>query len=254
MKIAPIKAFTDNYIWAMYTNEHCVVVDPGDARPVMQFLKEHQLTLSAVLITHHHPDHTGGIKALTQAFPELPVFGPNNPSIDGITQPLQEQDVVYLNELQLECFIMEAPGHTLDHIMFYTKGILFCGDTLFSVGCGRLFEGTPQQMTETLNKITRLPDDTMLYGTHEYTQANIEFALAVEPNNEYLKQYKLWVERQIYNNKPTLPTMLKEQLKLNPFLRLNEKNVKLYADEFAQNFLKDSVQVFAALRQAKDEF
>jgi hydroxyacylglutathione hydrolase len=138
--------------------------------------------------------------------------------------------------------------------MFYTKGVLFCGDTLFSVGCGRLFEGTPRQMTETHKKITRLPTDTMLYCTHEYTQANIEFALDVEPDNEYLKQYKLWVERQIFNNKPTLPTMLQEQLKLNPFLRLNESNVKLYADKFAQNLLSDSVQVFAALRQAKDEF
>lgn len=238
----------------MCENDTCVVVDPGDAEPVLTFLAEHNLTLSAVLITHHHPDHTGGIKALSEAVPGLTVFGPNNPKIKGITQVLQHEDVLYLNDLQLQFSVIAAPGHTLDHIIFYSKGLLFCGDTLFSVGCGRLFEGTPQQMADTLKKIIQLPAETMIYCTHEYTQANIAFALDVEPTNEYLQQYQLWVERQRNNDKPTVPTLLQEQLKLNPFLRLNEGSVKRYAEKRVQNKLTDSVQVFAALRQAKDEF
>jgi hydroxyacylglutathione hydrolase len=254
LKIIPIKAFTDNYIWAICGEDHCVVVDPGDAAPVIEFLNEHQLTLSAVLITHHHPDHTGGIKTLSDTFPDLSVFGPHNPKIRGITDSLQHQERCFINDLSLQFTVMAAPGHTLDHIMYYTEGLLFCGDTLFSAGCGRLFEGTPEQMTGTLNSITALPADTMIYCTHEYTLANIEFALAVEPQNPSLLEYKDWVTHQRNNDKPSLPTSLQTQLHINPFLRLHQSDVKGYAETLTKSTLTQSVEVFAALRSAKDRF
>lgn len=231
-----------------------MVVDPGDAAPVIEFLNEHQLTLSAVLITHHHPDHTGGIKTLSDTFPDLSVFGPHNPKIRGITDSLKHQERCFINDLSLQFTVMAAPGHTLDHIMYYTEGLLFCGDTLFSAGCGRLFEGTPEQMTATLNSITALPADTMIYCTHEYTLANIEFALAVEPQNPSLLEYKDWVTHQRNNDKPSLPTSLQTQLHINPFLRLHQSDVKGYAETLTKSTLTQSVEVFAALRSAKDRF
>jgi len=156
--------------------------------------------------------------------------------------------------LSLQFTVMAAPGHTLDHIMYYTEGLLFCGDTLFSAGCGRLFEGTPEQMTATLNSITALPADTMIYCTHEYTLANIEFALAVEPQNPSLLEYKDWVTHQRNNDKPSLPTSLQTQLHINPFLRLHQSDVKGYAETLTKSTLTQSVEVFAALRSAKDRF
>ena len=254
MKIFPIPAFSDNYIWAMHDESSCVVVDPGDAEVVLAFLQQHNLTLAAILITHHHHDHTGGIQVLSEHYPDIHVFGPSNAKIKGITQALEHNDVVYINELKIEFIVSEIPGHTLDHIMYYTKGLVFCGDTLFSAGCGRMFEGSPAQMRASLKKISDLPEETMIYCTHEYTQANVQFALHVEPNNQYLQRYESWVQRQRGNGIPTIPTSLSEQLQLNPFLRLHEPDIKAFAEQYANNKLTDSVQVFAALRKAKDEF
>jgi hydroxyacylglutathione hydrolase len=258
VKITPINAFTDNYIWALHNDQHCVVVDPGDPVVVLAFLKAHNLQLSAILITHHHFDHTGGISELTKHYPHITVFGPSNPNIKGITHSLEDTDTLYLDEIKLELSVMTVPGHTLDHIMYFAPGMLFCGDTLFSCGCGRLFEGTPAQMFDSLRKISQLPRETLIYCTHEYTQANIAFAETVEPHNKALAQYKLWVEQQLSNNKPTIPTLLSEQLQFNPFLRVHDDSVQAFAHSIAgdsrQKTVTDPVQVFAALRLAKDDF
>lgn len=252
--VFPIPAFTDNYIWCVHNQEHAVVVDPGDAQPVLEYLKTHDLTLAAVLITHHHRDHTGGISKLVSAHPELPVIGPRGGHIRGLTKSVSQGDTVALPVLDLALQVMEVPGHTLDHIAFLGQDFIFCGDTLFSAGCGRLFEGSPEQMHHSLNKIKRLPDQTKIYCTHEYTKANVDFALAVEPDNDALVQYAKWVDDMRAANTPTLPSTLKEQKEINPFLRAHEGAVKSAAETYSQNTLVDDVAVFAAVRRWKDEF
>lgn len=252
--VHPIPAFTDNYIWCLHDNANAIVVDPGDAEPVLAFIKAKGLTLSAVLITHHHRDHTGGIAKLVSAVPDLPVIGPRGNHIRGITKSVSQGDTVSLPILNLSLQVMEVPGHTLDHIAFFGHGALFCGDTLFSAGCGRLFEGSPEQMYHSLNKLKRLSDSTKIYCTHEYTQANVKFAMAVEPNNVALNEYANWVVSIREQNLPTLPTNLKEQKKINPFIRAHELSVKNAAEAYCENNLADDVAVFAAVRRWKDEF
>ena len=252
--VFPIPAFTDNYIWCIHDKHNAVVVDPGDAEPVFTYLKSNRLQLSAILITHHHRDHTGGIAKLVSAIPELPVIGPRGGHIRGITKSVSQGDTVTLPVLQMALQVMEVPGHTLDHIAFFGHGVLFCGDTLFSAGCGRLFEGSPEQMHHSLNKLKRLPDSTKVYCTHEYTQANVAFALAVEPSNTKLQQYSDWVNTQRKNNLVTLPSTLEQQKDINPFLRAHELSVKSAAEAYSKNSLADDVAVFAAVRRWKDEF
>jgi hydroxyacylglutathione hydrolase len=254
LTIHPIPAFTDNYIWCIHNNSNAVVVDPGDAQPVLEYVKANGLTLSAVLITHHHRDHTGGIAKLVSAHPELPVIGPRGGHIRGLTKSVSQGDTVTLPVLKMALQVMEVPGHTLDHIAFFGHGLVFCGDTLFSAGCGRLFEGSPEQMLHSLNKLKRLPDNTKVYCTHEYTQANVSFALAVEPENSALVNYAQWVQATRDKNKPTLPSTLKEQKAINPFLRSHELSVKTAAEAYCENSLADDVAVFAAVRRWKDEF
>lgn len=254
MTIFPIAAFDDNYIWCIHNDQHAVVVDPGDAEPVLNYLRTHNLVLSAVLITHHHRDHTGGIPKLASALPNLPIIGPRGGHIRGITKSVSQGDTVTLPLLNLTLQVMEVPGHTLDHIAFFGHGALFCGDTLFSAGCGRLFEGSPEQMLHSLNKLKRLPDSTKVYCTHEYTLANVKFALAVEPNNSALQQYANWAQEKRNNNKPTLPSNLLEQKAINPFLRAHELSVKHAAEAYCEKSLRDDVAVFTAVRRWKDEF
>jgi hydroxyacylglutathione hydrolase len=256
--ITPIHAFTDNYIWALHDDQYCVVVDPGDPAVVLDFLQANNLQLSAILITHHHFDHTGGIGELANSYPDVNVYGPHNPKIQGITDPLADADTLYLDELNIALSVMTVPGHTLDHIMYYAPQMLFCGDTLFSCGCGRLFEGSPAQMSDSLHKISQLPLETKIYCTHEYTLANIAFAETVEPQNEALAQYKIWAEQQRSINQPTLPTSLSEQLQVNPFLRLQNDSVQVFARSVEPDIkttgVNDQVSIFAALRRAKDHF
>lgn len=252
--ILPLPAFTDNYIWAMFNHAHCVVVDPGDSKVVIDFVERLGIKLSAVLITHHHPDHTGGLKALKEYNPALSIFGPHSEKIPEVTVPLTKDDCIFLNEFGAELRVMEAPGHTLDHILYYADDVLFCGDTLFSVGCGRIFEGSFTQMYQSLHQIVRLPATTQIYCTHEYTLANIDFALTVEPNNPDLKHYKAWAERQQASHIPTIPTTLSQQLKLNPFLRVKFPPVVQFAEKRAGHKGLDNVEVFTQLRLAKDEF
>ncbi len=218
ISVIPIKAFNDNYIWCLRNQTHCAVVDPGDAAPVLTYCQDNQLTLSAIIITHHHWDHTGGIDALLATFPDIPVFGPQNKDIKQITIRLSQSDDLELEQLGVKFSVLEVPGHTLDHIAYYGDIGLFCGDTLFSAGCGRLFEGSPQQMFQSLAKLTALPADTVVYCTHEYTMANIAFAEAVEPNNQALIDYKHWANEQRKKNIHTIPMIIQKDLSLKPSL------------------------------------
>ncbi|MCP3428058.1 hydroxyacylglutathione hydrolase [Opacimonas viscosa] len=252
--ITPLPAFSDNYIWILHNHTSCVVVDPGDADVVFDFLKENKLRLETILVTHHHPDHTGGINKLVQQYPYTSVFGPKDSSIPHITQKVVENHKVFLNEIEMIFNVKELPGHTLDHIMYEGHGVIFSGDVLFSAGCGRVFEGTYEQMLRSIDTFFNYPDNTLIYCTHEYTLANIEFALTVEPNNETLKQFKAWALRQRSNNFPTLPTNISEQKKVNPFMRLDSPEVIAFCEKQSGQKDLDRIELFTILRKAKDNF
>lgn len=254
VSVFPIPAFTDNYIWCLHNVSHAVVVDPGDAQPVMDHLEANSLKLAAILITHHHHDHTGGIAKLVSANPAVPVIGPRGNHIRGLTKSVSQGDTVHLPVLGLKFSVIETPGHTLDHIAFYGHGALFCGDTLFSAGCGRLFEGSPEQMLHSLNKFKRLPDDTIVYCTHEYTQANVAFAKVADPDNTDLQAYSEWADAQRDNDTPTLPTDIKTQKAINPFLRSHLTTIKNSLTSHWGKEPVNDVDAFAQLRRWKDEF
>lgn len=252
--IFPIKAYKDNYIWCLHNSTHCVVVDPGDAAPVLAFCEDNNLTLTAILITHHHWDHTDGIDALLAKFLDIPVYGPHNPNIKQITHRLSQGAQIELPLLGVKFSVLEVPGHTLDHIAYYGKCGLFCGDTLFSAGCGRLFEGSPQQMYDSLAKLTALPANTAVYCTHEYTLANIAFALAVEPNNQALINFKEWANRQREKGLPTLPSSIQKELAVNPFLRCDSQELQANVNNKMGQRLTSAHATFASLRSWKDNF
>jgi hydroxyacylglutathione hydrolase len=251
LAVKSIPAFDDNYIWLIHNNDgHCVVVDPGDAKPVIAYLTQNRLHLDAILITHHHNDHVGGVKSLVKQYPNTIVYGPSNANIEGITKPAaQGQHITLLDDV---FHIMALPGHTLDHIAYYTNEHLFCGDVLFSAGCGRVFEGSYQQMFESLKKIQALPPSIHIYPAHEYTLSNLSFALAVEPDNQEIKQYQSHCLQLRQENKPTLPTTLKREFEINPFLRTDHTEVKNCLKSRAIS--SDPLDLFAALREWKNSF
>jgi len=246
--IHPIPAFQDNYIWALINpdNRNAVIVDPGDAIPVLQFLKKNNLNLTAILITHHHYDHTNGIAELTKHF-TVPVFGPNE-NITGLTQSLKEGDIA------LNFNVLDIPGHTRHHIAYYANHILFCGDTLFTGGCGKIFEGTADQMYSSLMKLTSLPDETKIYCGHEYTLANLQFAEILEPNNNKIKERIIKVKNLRANNQSSVPSLLSEEKETNPFLRCHSKELIDHIQQHARRDLTDPIQIFAFIRQYKNEF
>jgi hydroxyacylglutathione hydrolase len=259
--ISPIKAFTDNYIWALHNSNSTLVVDPGDAEPVLDFLQVHNLELLYILITHHHYDHTGGIGRLIEAFPKVKVYGPDNPNIKGITNVVRETDSFTLPELEVSFEVLHTPGHTLDHIVFVHSDFIFCGDTLFSAGCGRMFEGSPEVFHVSLQKLAALKPATKVYCTHEYTQANIAFALSVDGQNKALKQHAIWVDNKRKQDEITLPSTIAKELEINPFLRCHTPSLKLVADTAEalsdaplQSSQKNDVATFAKLRKLKDNF
>ncbi|RDV24306.1 hydroxyacylglutathione hydrolase [Alteromonas aestuariivivens] len=254
LSVHAIPAFTDNYIWCLTDEKHAVVVDPGDAQPVLEFCQHHQLSLAAILITHHHPDHIGGIAKLVSANPSIPVIGPRGGHIRGLTKSVTQGDTVHLTVLGCQFAVMEVPGHTLDHIAFYGHGLVFCGDTLFSAGCGRLFEGSAAQMSHSLNKLKRLPEQTLVYCTHEYTLANLAFARTVDPDNLTLEAYTEWANEARKQGIPTLPSTIKTELAINPFLRCQDPAISRAAQQHVNKTLMDETAVFGALRQWKDEF
>jgi hydroxyacylglutathione hydrolase len=248
--ITAIAAFKDNYIWCLRQAKLALIVDPGDATPVQQYLQQQQLQLAVILITHHHPDHTGGINELKQRWPDVMVYAPalEQQKIPYADLWLEDNDRVELSDFNLTFQVMQLPGHTLGHIAYYSAPVLFCGDTLFNAGCGRLFEGTAAQMWQSLSRILTLPDQTLVYATHEYTLANLEFARWADPDNKELADYQHWCQQQREQQQPTLPTTLAVQRQINPFLRT--ENVDLQHRWQQHN----AVDLFTALRSAKDRF
>jgi hydroxyacylglutathione hydrolase len=256
MKLIPLPAFQDNYLWLLHDGQRALVVDPGDAGPVRQALADADLRLEAILVTHHHPDHVGGVDALRDATGAR-VFGPARERIPPPFEPLAEGDTV--EALGLRFAVLDVPGHTAGHIAYYTPQfegapLLFCGDTLFSGGCGRLFEGTPAQMHASLAKLAALPGDTRVCCTHEYTLSNLKFATAVEPGNTRLVHYRQQCEARRSRGEPTLPSTIALEREVNPFLRTREAAVAQAAHAHDGADGNDEVAVFAALRQWKNEF
>jgi hydroxyacylglutathione hydrolase len=253
MEIVPVKAFKDNYVWTLRNATHAAVVDPGEARPVLDYLAGQNLRLAAILATHHHPDHVGGIAELVGHY-RVPVFGPRNEPIATLTQPVGEGDRISIPELGVSFSVLDIPGHTRAHIAYYGAGALFCGDTLFACGCGRLFEGTAEQMYASLSKLAALPDDTKVYCGHEYTLANIGFAKAVEPANPALGVREARDRRLRDAGKPTVPSTLADEKATNPFLRCREPAVVESANKYLGARVADPVRVFAAIRDWKNRF
>ncbi|GDX59988.1 hydroxyacylglutathione hydrolase [Nitrosomonadaceae bacterium] len=253
LNIVPVRAFTDNYIWIIHNHRHAAVVDPGDAVPVLDFLRHEDLQLVAILNTHHHNDHVGGNAALLKEF-SVPVYGPAQESIPTVTHPLSEGDSVHLVELALALKVIDIPGHTAGHIAYYGANLLFCGDTLFACGCGRLFEGTAQQMYSSLQKLAILPDATQVYCGHEYTLANIHFAKAVEPGNPALSKLESEMKSLLAQGIPTLPSTIIRENATNPFLRCNQLEIIQSAGSYVGSSLTDPVSIFAAIRNWKNDF
>ena len=250
LEISFIPAFKDNYIWLLKSGNDAVVVDPGDARPVRERLAAENLQLRAILITHHHADHQGGVPELL-ADAKVPVYGPQNESITGCTVPLFEGQCIEV--LGINFRVIDVPGHTAGHIAYYTPGALFCGDTLFAAGCGRLFEGTPAQMLDSLSRLAALPDDTRVYCAHEYTEANLRFAAAVEPENREIQQRQAAVAALRAQGLPSVPSLLAEERATNPFLRSSAPAV--IAAAIAHGAAAgDALAVFTAIRAWKNIF
>jgi hydroxyacylglutathione hydrolase len=251
VKIIPVASLKDNYIWMLVNHQDAIIVDPGESSPVQSYLEQHQLSLRGILITHHHWDHTNGLDALLAAF-NTNVYGPKNETVKGMTHPVCEGDVVSFQDFPAKFNVLDIPGHTLGHIAYYANGNLFCGDTLFAAGCGRLFEGTAEQLYASLQKIAKLPDDTFIYCAHEYTLNNLRFAQLVEPNNEDIKMRMQRVQTMRDKQLSTLPSTLAEEKLTNPFLRCDSAEVIKQTEKQAGKRLVTSVDVFSALRQWKD--
>lgn len=253
----PVPAFNDNYIWLIHgpARSHAAIVDPGDAAPVLEVLQQQGITPVAILITHHHGDHTGGVHELLQHY-DIPVYGPALERIPDITHPLQDGETVQLKGLDpaaaVQFEVLLVPGHTRGHIAYYGHGMLFCGDTLFMAGCGRLFEGTAAQMHASMEKIAALPDDTLIYCAHEYTLDNLVFARVVEPDSPVLRQRMDESHRLRDQGLPTVPATLATEKLSNPFLRYNIPNVIEAAEKFSGKRLQSGAEIFDVVRHWKD--
>lgn len=253
LTVTPIPAFNDNYIWALHDAGHAVLVDPGDAGPCIEFLEQNGLSLQAVLLTHHHSDHVDGVPALVERYRPR-IYGSQLDTTPGITDPVSDGDQINIAELKLQFNVISTPGHTRGHIAYYDGHRLFCGDTLFACGCGRLFEGTPAEMLSSLNKLIQLPDITQVFCAHEYTLSNIRFAKTVDSMNSRLLEREQSEMTKRQAGHPTLPSTIALEKATNPFLRCHEPALIKAAQKILQRPPKDDVEVFATLRKAKDSF
>ena len=258
LSVLTVPAFNDNYLWLIHDGSHAAVVDPGDAGPIREALAAHNLSLTAILLTHHHADHIGGVASLLAEWP-VPVYGPRKDGIAVVSQALDEGDRVQVAGLDLELEVLEVPGHTLGHIAYVRRAPgadwLFCGDTLFAGGCGRLFEGTPAQMAGSLAKLAALRDDTLVYCAHEYTVANLKFAQAVEPGNQGLALRMVDATARRGTRLPTVPSTIGLEKGTNPFLRYTEPGIVrslVEAGRLAPG--ATPVEAFTALREWKNVF
>ena len=256
VQIHAVPAFQDNYVWMLVADGQAAAVDPGEAAPVQRFLESRGLVLAAILATHHHPDHIGGVPELVSRW-NCPVFGPAHDGIEGLDRRLAEGDALEVPGLGYRVRVLDIPAHTAGHIAFVHDGpdpAVFCGDTLFACGCGRLFEGTAAQMSASLAKLAALDPATRVYCGHEYTLSNIRFAEAVEPGNARLVQRKVRDTATRERGEPTLPSTIGEELATNPFLRCGKPTVVAAAEDHARGALAGEVEVFATIRAWKDNF
>ena len=253
MTMTPLKAFNDNYIWTIVseTNHTMLCVDPGDASPVIEYCKNNQLKLKQVLITHHHYDHAGGLQDLINEFPEIEIYGPHDPRIPLINHIVRDEDIIHIGEYDFR--VISIPGHTSTHICFYEpqKKWLFSGDTLFSAGCGRVFDGTMSSLFNSLQTLKTLPDKTLIFCGHEYTRKNLEFAQLVDKDNETIKKYVNHLAET--NEQCTLPSKMLLERQINPFLRTDVQEIIDYVSEQGHN-VEEELDVFQFLRNAKDQF
>ncbi len=253
LSVYPVRAFQDNYVWTLRRGPYAAVVDPGEAPPVLYYLRTQKLQLTAILNTHHHADHVGGNAQLLEQY-KVPVYGPYDERIPTVSNRVREGDRFTLPEFDIEFEVFEIPAHTRSHIAFYGDGMLYCGDTLFACGCGRLFEGTPAQMHASLAKLASLPAATRVYCGHEYTLANIKFGKAVEAGNAELAKWEQTAAAQRAKDEPTLPSTLAQELRANPFMRCDQPEVIATASTHAGRPLTDPVSVLGELREWKNKF
>lgn len=252
-----VPAFADNYIWFIHglpekqAEKQIIIVDPGDEDPVIQAIEQHRYQPQAIFITHHHGDHTGGVTALVDKY-QLPVYGPALERIPKISHKLSKKQTISLNSMGLSFTVLDVPGHTRGHIAYLGHNALFIGDTLFAGGCGRLFEGSAEQMHASLSQLLELDNSTMVYCAHEYTLENLAFAIRVEPENKHLLQRIAYTRQLRQNHQPTVPSRLELEKQTNPFLRFNIDSVKKAAEGFAQQKLDSPAQVFKTVRYWKD--
>ncbi|MBC3872781.1 hydroxyacylglutathione hydrolase [Undibacterium flavidum] len=256
LSILTVPAFDDNYLWLIHNGSDAIVVDPGDATVILQALTQHGLTLRAILLTHHHSDHIGGVAELLTHYP-VPVYGPAHDGIAAVTIPLDDGDQISIASLELSFKIIAVPGHTFGHIAYYSEALaaVFCGDTLFAGGCGRLFEGTPAQMLNSLDQLAALPAATAVYCAHEYTLSNLKFALEVEPANAALQARIVREQEKRAQDIPTVPTTIALEIQTNPFLRTRVSAVierLVSTDKVAA--AQDEATNFGALREWKNNF
>ena len=254
LQVTPVRAFDDNYIWMLSIagGDQAVAVDPGDETPVLDWLQTQDKRLAAILITHHHYDHTGGVPELVEAYPGIPVYGPARESIRGVDYPVEEGDCISLDWADETLQVLGVAGHTAGHVAYLGAGCLFCGDTLFAAGCGRVFDGSFEQLAASLQRIAGLPAETRIYCAHEYTLDNLGFAAWVEPESEAVQQRIAREQAKRQAGLPTLPSSMQLELETNPFLRTGISEVKAAAEKAAAASLSGHEAVFTALRQWKD--
>jgi len=251
MKLTSISAFQDNYIWVLSNEEgKCVIVDPGEALPVLSAIAQHQWQPVAILLTHHHADHVGGVRTLKEAYPEVALYGPAEIKITGLTQVVKDRDNLSL--LGHNFSVIATPGHTLGHVSYYSSPYLFCGDTIFSAGCGRLFEGTADQMYRSFQRLNQLPAETLICSAHEYTESNIAFALSLLPEDQHINRFYKEVKVLRAKNQSTLPSTLAIERQVNVFLRTEDPDLQRKAKK--DILFQQPNKIFAWLRAKKDAF